>query len=194
MPTHPEICRKAPSRPVDLWAMLIDLRIWGKIIGTVLCCIVHHNCTCTQLYAHSWDELTGPDGLGLVSLCVCVFLTSASLFVVGLVIKFVFLCYLVPGFLFGCQYQRSQLPGKNCPQNDLLCFWWDVKLYSLTHSVKRQYLSQNTNVRAKYIQQRMLSVYLLCSVVYSSITHGCLQFSWHCLDVRKLRPLKIPLQ
>ena len=28
--------------------------------------------------------------------------------------------------LFGCQYQCSQLPGKNCLRNDLLYVEWDV--------------------------------------------------------------------
>ena len=48
---------------------------------------------------------------------------------IGLVI----LCFLcITCFLFSCLYQRNQLPGKNCPRNDLLCLEWDVKVCSLT--------------------------------------------------------------
>ena len=41
------------------------------------------------------------------------------------------LCFLV----FGCQYQCNQLPAKICLQNDLLCVKWNVKPYTLTHSL-----------------------------------------------------------
>jgi len=59
-------------------------------------------------------------------MCVCFFfLTSAALFVVGLVI----LCIL--WLFFGCQYQRNRLPRKTYTRNDLLYVEQDVKLYSL---------------------------------------------------------------
>ena len=41
------------------------------------------------------------------------------------------LCLIV----FGCQYQCNWLPGKTCLRNDLLCVKWDVRPYTLTHSV-----------------------------------------------------------
>jgi len=37
--------------------------------------------------------------------------------------------------LFGCQYQCNWLPGKTRLRNDLLCVEWDVKPYTLTHSL-----------------------------------------------------------
>ena len=40
-----------------------------------------------------------------------------------------------------CQYQCNQLPGKTRPQNDLLCVEWDVKPYTLTHSLHHQQLT-----------------------------------------------------
>jgi len=41
-----------PSPPVDIvWAMVIVWRIRGKIIRTVLCCVVYSSCT--QWYAHT---------------------------------------------------------------------------------------------------------------------------------------------
>ena len=44
---------------------------------------------------------------------------------------YVVLCLIV----FGCQYQCSWLPGKTRLRNDLLCVEWDVKPYTLTHSL-----------------------------------------------------------
>ena len=38
---------------------------------------------------------------------------------------------------FGCQYRCNQLPGKTRLRNDLLCVEWDVKPYTLTHSLTR---------------------------------------------------------
>ena len=42
------------------------------------------------------------------------------------------LCLIV----FGCHYQCNQLPGKTRLRNDLLCVEWDVKPYTLTHSLQ----------------------------------------------------------
>jgi len=44
---------------------------------------------------------------------------------------YVVLCLIV----FGCQYQRSWLPGKTRLRYDLLCVEWDVKTDTLTASV-----------------------------------------------------------
>ena len=44
---------------------------------------------------------------------------------------YVVLCLIV----FGCQYQCNWLPGKARLRNDLLCVEWDVKPYTLTHSL-----------------------------------------------------------
>ena len=44
---------------------------------------------------------------------------------------YVVLCFIV----FGCQYQCNRLPGKTRLRNDLLCVKWDVKPYTLTHSL-----------------------------------------------------------
>ena len=42
------------------------------------------------------------------------------------------LCCIVS---FGCQYQCNRLPGKTRLWNDLLCVEWDVKPYTLIHSL-----------------------------------------------------------
>jgi len=43
-------------RPVDnIWAMMIVWRIRGKIVRTVLCCIVYDS-YCTQWYAHTYEQ------------------------------------------------------------------------------------------------------------------------------------------
>ena len=50
--------------------------------------------------------------------------------------SFVFLVYVVLCLIvFGCQYQCNWLPAKTRLQNDLLCVEWDVKPYTLTHSL-----------------------------------------------------------
>ena len=44
------------SLPVDIiWTMMIVWRITGKIIRTVLCCVVYNSCT--EWYAHTWAVL-----------------------------------------------------------------------------------------------------------------------------------------
>ena len=48
---------------------------------------------------------------------------------------YVVLCLIVSG----CQYQCNWLPGKTCLRNDLLCVKWDVKPYTLTHSLNTVY-------------------------------------------------------
>jgi len=95
--------------------MMIVWRIRGKIIRTVLCCSMCHNCT--QSYQLILAVLTGElrhVGLGLVSFCVFLNYLFNSLFVIGLVI----LCIVC--LFFGCQNQCNRLPGKTCPRNDRL--------------------------------------------------------------------------
>ena len=53
---HREWLTTSPFPPVDIiWAMMIVWRIRGKIIWTVLCCVVYDSCT--QRYAHTWAVL-----------------------------------------------------------------------------------------------------------------------------------------
>ena len=47
---------------------------------------------------------------------------------------YVLFCFLV----FGCQYQCNRLPGKVSLRYDLLCVEWDVKPYSLIHSLTEE--------------------------------------------------------
>ena len=47
---------------------------------------------------------------------------------------------------FGCQHQCHQLAGKTCLRNDLLCVEWDVKPYSLTHSLKRWHVQIDISI------------------------------------------------
>jgi len=61
-----------------IWAMMIVLRIMGKIIRTVLCCVVYDSCA--QWYAHIYEQflkLTVGLGLGfdflLIQVSFCVF-------------------------------------------------------------------------------------------------------------------------
>jgi len=45
-----------PSPPVDIIrAMMIVWKIRGKVIRTVLCCVVYSSCA--HLYAHTWAVL-----------------------------------------------------------------------------------------------------------------------------------------
>ena len=44
-------------------------------------------------------------------------------------------CVVLCLIVFGCQYQCNWLPGKTRLWNDLLCVEWDVKPYTLTHSL-----------------------------------------------------------
>jgi len=62
---------------------------------------------------------------------------------------YVVLCLIA----FGCQYRCNWLPGKTRPRNDPLCVEWDVKAYTLTHSLSfpdcvRHY--SLTHLRYKY--------------------------------------------
>ena len=65
-------------------------------------------------------------------MCVCCAFTRASLSVLSLVI----LCSVY--FLFAvvyCHYQFSQLPGKTGLQNDMSFVEWNIKPYTLSHSL-----------------------------------------------------------
>ena len=64
-------------------------------------------------------------------MCFCVF-ARTTLFVLGLLFVFCVFCFLL---LSGCQYPCSQLPGKTHLWDDILCVEWDIKPYTLTHSL-----------------------------------------------------------
>ena len=83
-----------------------------------------------------------------------------------------FLVYIVLCLVgFGCQYQCNWLPGKTHLWNDILCVEWDVKPYTLTHSlmffiliawlkcVILQYFQNFCNLRTE-MQSLILSVVL----------------------------------
>jgi len=120
-----------PYFPTDNIRAMIIWRIRWKIIRTVLCCIVHRNCT--QLYAHSYEQFLQAAELGHVGLCIVSFCVFFVFFNYGHIVclrvsYFMLLCII--WLFFGYQYQRNRLPGKTRPRNDLLCVDWDVKLSS----------------------------------------------------------------
>ena len=58
------------------------------------------------------------------------------------------LCLIV----FGCQYQCNWLPRKTRLRNDLLCVEWDVKPYTLTHSLcNPRSTTYRSALRSRYI-------------------------------------------
>jgi len=60
----------------------------------------------------------------------------------------VFLVYVVLCLIvFGCQYQCNWLPEKTRLRNDLLCVEWDIKPYTLTHSLSSWWASCWRTVR-----------------------------------------------
>ena len=142
---------------------MIVWRIRGKIIRTVLCCIVYRDCT--QLYAHSYEQFLF--GLGLVSLCVCVcvcvcvfFLTGVSLFVLWLVI----LCFCV---LFDC-------PERLVPK--MACYVFSEALNS-THSL--------INFIPDYQSSRPYHKRIPASCLHKDC---CMHMSlWFCVDNPKVR-------
>ena len=116
------------SRPLDnVWAMMIVWRIRGKIIRTVLCCIVWHNCA--QSYVHWYEWFLQMD---CFRISVCTFLCFYCGQFICVRVSFCVLCIFCLS-LFGCQYQCSKLPGKTRLWNESLCVECDVKPYTLTH-------------------------------------------------------------
>jgi len=101
-----------PSSPVvNVCAAMIVWRIRGKIIRTVLCCIVYHSCT--QSYAHSCEHS-----------CRWTRLTGASLFVICLVF-----------FVLSGRYLFVTANTISCLGNTVACHV-QVERYSLlTHSL-----------------------------------------------------------
>ena len=56
-----------PSPPVDsIWAVMLVWRLRGKIIRTAPCCVVYNSCT--QRYAHRYEQFLQFCGLGFVTL------------------------------------------------------------------------------------------------------------------------------
>ena len=73
----------------------------------------------------------------MLRFCMCVlFLTKASLFVLGLVILCIFSCCKS-----GCQFQGSWWCGNTFLQSDQLCVDCDIKLHSLTYLFILSHLS-----------------------------------------------------
>jgi len=109
-----------PSPPVDIiGAMMIVRRIRGKIIRTVLCCVMCDSCA--QWYAHTYEQfLQVSVGLGLGLVFVHLFRFS----ILYVFVVFLTLSYSCVGFSF---FSGAHL------RNDPFCFEWDVK--PLTQSI-----------------------------------------------------------
>ena len=79
---------------------------------------------------------------------------------------YVVLCLIV----FGCQYQCSWLPGKTRLQNDLLYVEWDVKPYTLTHSLT--HFAVLDNIRVMVVVWRLRGNIIrtaLCWIVWNNV-------------------------
>jgi len=61
-------------------------------------------------------------------------LLARAVFSVSLLCLGCMWCFVL-NIAFGCQYQCNRFPGKTRLWNDLLCVEWDVKPYTLTHSL-----------------------------------------------------------
>ena len=130
-----------PSPLLDnIWVMVIVRRLRGNIIRTALCWIVWHNVHSQQhtymsssyrskrLGLSHWDPYTVHRG-GCLELYYCNMVewfwwnSTWSL-----------TTNWFPSVLWHCWF--GQLVCKNRPWNVLLCVSWDVKPYTLTHSLK----------------------------------------------------------
>ena len=70
--------RRMNQEPVDnIQVMMVVWRIRGKIIRTVLCCIVYQNCT--QLYARLYEQFLHVNRCLLVYAYYLIFYSSCSL-------------------------------------------------------------------------------------------------------------------
>ena len=90
---------------------------------------------------------------------------------------FPFCVYGVCGVLFGCfscQYRCNWLPGKTRLWNDLLCVYWDVKPYTLTHSL---FLSARWWLGSGYIPH------------WLAVSESFLYYHYWCYSVIALAPL-----
>ena len=98
-----------PSPPVD---MIIVWRLQGKIIRTVLCCVVYGSCT--QWYTHTHEQfLKMSVGLSL-GLAFCVFLAYLRVFCSCIV------CFCCVGFCSFNTMRRDWL-GRTSPKWPILC-------------------------------------------------------------------------
>ena len=76
------------------------------------------------------------------------------------------LCLIV----FGCQYQCNWLPGKTRLRNDLLCVEWDVKPYTLTHSLR----AHGTITAAETKSSKMQACHSIATMKFPNFTWLCL--------------------
>ena len=133
---------KHPYPPLDnIQFMVIVWRLRGNIIRTALCWIVWHNVHSLQhMYTSSfyrshrlglshWDPYAVRRG-GCLELYYCNmvewFWCDSSL---------ISTTNWIPSVLWHCWY--GHLDCKNRLGNDLLCVEWDVKPYTLTHSLQQ---------------------------------------------------------
>ena len=150
--------KNLPSPALDnIWVMLIVWRLRGNIIRTALCWIVWHKMftvRSTLIWATSykfnrlelshWDPYT-VRRCGYLELYYCNmvewFWCDSSL--ISRINWF-------PSVLWHCWFG---LPAcKHRPRNDLLCVEWDVKPYTLTHSLTTNNHVNHVNEKtAKYI-------------------------------------------
>ena len=117
-----------PSPPVDIiWAMMIVWRLQGKIIRTVLCCVVYGSCT--QWYTHT-------SSLGSsFSFCVCLRLAFCVLFWYSLdYLVLVLFAFIVLDLVFLRTMPRDWLK-RTAPQWPILCW---VGRKTLTQSINQQ--------------------------------------------------------
>ena len=107
------------------YAYLPHWDVWKDLICRALCGL--RGCKNTA-HSVSWPEVVkAVPNQGLDC-----FVSQDSFFC----FSFVFLMYVVLCLIvFGCQYQCNWLPGKTRLRYDLLCVEWDVKHYTLTHSL-----------------------------------------------------------
>jgi len=119
-----------------VWAVVIVWKIRGKIIRTVLCCIVYHSCIFNHMQtrmsrSYRWNRA------GWVRLIdMCFFLSWAGLFVIGLVLLY-YVYYLVavwlsvPAKLIAWKDSSLKWPVM-CRVGRFLNFYMNINLYSLT--------------------------------------------------------------
>jgi len=113
------------SPPVDIiWAMVIVWRIFGKIVATVLCCVVYDSRT--QWYAHTWAVLNDECWFRFrfsfcvcLGLALCVFLAHCRLF------DLVLFALVVVGLVSSVLLQETG--WQEHLRNDLFCVEWNVK-------------------------------------------------------------------
>jgi len=117
----------APLPPIDcIWALLVVWSIRGKIIRTVLCCVVYYDSS-AQWYAHTREQFLHflhvrfwfflSVYLGFV---FCVFFHVS----LGHFVR-VLLAFVVLGLVSSVLSQESG--WEECLRNDLFCVEWDVK-------------------------------------------------------------------